>query len=110
MRVQPASASPAAAVTGLTALPTHAGAELTFALSAPAAVTVRVLNLAGRVVREVATQRALPAGACRILWDGRSSGGTLAPPGTYLGEVRASTAGGELSRGLTTVVVRPRAG
>ncbi len=73
------------ALTGLAALPTRSGgAELAFSLSAPADVTVSVLNIAGRPVATVARDRPCGAGLQRMAWNGRSNRGMPVPNGTYL--------------------------
>jgi hypothetical protein len=55
----------ALALTGVAAAPSRAGAEVVFTLSAPAAVTVEVLNIAGRVVAVPEQERPQEAGAAR---------------------------------------------
>jgi flagellar hook assembly protein FlgD len=77
-----------------TATAAHAGmTQITLSLSAAAEVQARVLNLAGRPVALIAPQQ-LSAGVQTLLWNGRSSTGTVVPPGRYLVEVRASAANG----------------
>ena len=49
----------------------------------PAAVTVRVLDASGTVVRAPMTGRALPAGAGSWTWSGKTDAGAWAPRGTY---------------------------
>jgi hypothetical protein len=81
---------------GLTAVPTSAsGAEAVFSLSAPADVTVSILNIAGRTVATVSRDRAADPGLQRIVWPGRSDSGTQAPSGTYLVRVVACTRDGD---------------
>jgi hypothetical protein len=93
-------------VTGVGALPTQgAGAEIVFSLSAPADVTVSVLNIAGRPMASVVRDRVLEAGTQRVLWSGRTLNGTPAPNGTYLIEVTATTADGAQARALGQVRV-----
>lgn len=53
-----------------------------FALSAPARVRARVLDVSGRVVTTLA-DGAFAAGEHALLWDGRTRGGTPAPAGVY---------------------------
>ncbi len=92
------------AVAGVAGLPTRgAGAEIVFSLSAPADVTVSVLNIAGRPIARVVRDRASEAGAQRVLWSGRTLDGTLAPSGTYLVEVVAKAIDGVQARALTQV-------
>jgi hypothetical protein len=86
-------------LTAAVAAPTAAGAEIAFALSSPATVTIEVLNVAGRVV---AVERAgdLPAGHQRVAWDGRGSGGVPVPTGRYLIRITARDAGGARATAL----------
>jgi hypothetical protein len=93
-------------LTGASALPTAAGAEITFALSAPATVTVTVLNLAGRPVAVVTPGEAARPGLQRALWTGRTATGTRAPNGQYLIHVTARSADGNQSSAVATLVLR----
>lgn len=82
------AASPASvakvAVNSLTAAATPSGgAQITFALSAPAAVDIEVDNIAGRPVR-VISGGVYTQGMNTALWDGRNSNGAKAPSGMYL--------------------------
>jgi hypothetical protein len=82
------------AITGAAAAPTVAGAEILFTLSAPAQVTVEVLNLAGRPVALLAGERTTNAGVQRLAWNGQSATGTAAPAGRYLARITARDAAG----------------
>jgi hypothetical protein len=83
------------------ALPTKAGgAEIAFSLSAPAEVTVTVLNIAGRPVATVARGLAADSGAQRLLWSGQSSLGTPAPRGTYVVRIAVWDSNGQQATGL----------
>ena len=62
-----------------------------YALARPGAVTLRIVDAAGRVVREVARDNE-PAGEKAWTWDGRDTGGRAVPVGVYFCEVRS---GGE---------------
>ncbi|MBM3498872.1 MAG: hypothetical protein FJX74_09400 [Armatimonadetes bacterium] len=92
-------AAPARLVS-LSALPTREGAQLVIALSGPAQVEARVLNVAGRLVRTLCRERPCDAGTTTLLWDGRSDTGLRAPPGLYLVEVTVSDPSGSTSRAL----------
>jgi hypothetical protein len=84
-----------------TALPTAAGgAEIAFSLSAPANVTVTVLNIAGRPVAAVLRGSATDAGLQRVVWSGRSDHGTPAPNGTYLVRIVARDEDGQQAQSL----------
>ena len=58
------------------------GAALLVDLVEPATVVIEIFDPGGRRVRRLA-ERALPAGATVIPWDGRDEGGTRARPGIY---------------------------
>ena len=55
-----------------------------FSLGRAGAVTVKVYNRAGRLVREVATGLSLGAGTNVVRWDGRDEDGRAAEDGAYL--------------------------
>lgn len=81
---------------------TAAGAEFVVQLAAAADVTVRVQNLSGREVAVLAPGT-LAAGIHSLLWSGRSTRGTLVPPGQYLVRVRAQGTDGRETSVLTTL-------
>jgi hypothetical protein len=97
--------APTVAVTGATALATSQGAEILFSLSAPAEVSVEVLNVAGRPVASLPT-RACPAGLQRVPWTGCTTAGTATPAGTYLVRITARGVGGGESAGLARLALR----
>jgi hypothetical protein len=88
------------ALTGASAVPTAAGAQLTFTLSAPADVSVSVTNIAGRRVKALCVERECSAGLNTLLWDGRTDLGLAAPAGTYLVQVEARATDGAAARAL----------
>ena len=82
LRLGPALPNPAVACSGLSL-------ELDLPEAAP--VAVRVLDVKGRVVREVLPAGTLlPAGGTRISWDGRTGSGAQVAPGVYLMQVMAA--------------------
>lgn len=95
-----------AMVTSASAAQTAAGAQIVFTLTHEAAVSVDVVNIAGRPVRQVAADRPGTAGVNTILWDGRSAAGTRVPSGRYLVRVTARSADGRLSPVMTSLVLR----
>ncbi|MBM3501827.1 MAG: hypothetical protein FJX74_24500, partial [Armatimonadetes bacterium] len=104
----PGPSAPAAttvAVTGLTAQPTGRGAAITFSLSAEAAVSVHVTNIAGRPVKCLAADRPCSAGTNALPWDGRSDGGTHVPSGAYLIRVIARSADGAQSQSVASLAL-----
>ena len=92
-------------VSGVAAIPTTTGVELAFTLSAEAAVTVTVSNLAGRRVATVTRAAPLPEGLQRLAWDGRGDTGTAVPGGRYLVSIEARTEEGQVARALAPVVL-----
>ncbi len=84
--------------------PTAAGgAEIAFTLSAPANVTVTVLNIAGRPVATVARERSTEAGLQRLAWSGRTDHGTRAPGGTYLARIVARDPDGQQAQAVCSL-------
>jgi hypothetical protein len=65
------------------------GALLSYTLSAEAAVDVRIRNIAGAVVGEVARGQLAAAGINTVLWNGRNTRGSFVPSGRYLCEITA---------------------
>ncbi len=93
-------------VTGATALPTAAGAEIVFTLSAPATVSMEVLNMAGRPVAMVAREVATEAGTQRFVWSGQTQHGVPAPPGAYLVRIVARDVRGQQVQALSGISLR----
>ena len=104
--VSPTGGTGPIVVRGATAVPTAGGAEIAFSLSAPAEVTVTVLNVAGRPVAAVVQDRATEAGLQRMMWNGRSMAGTRAPAGQYLVRITARNASGAHSSALAALSLR----
>jgi len=96
----------AAIVTSVAAVPTAAGAQLTFSLAGAADVTATVVNLAGRPVKTIAADQPLEAGLQTLMWDGKADTGIAVPAGLYLIRVVARDADGGQSTALATVAVR----
>ncbi len=101
-----AAAAPAAVTASVLAAPTSTGAEVCVTLSAEAAVTAEVLNIAGLPVRVIVQDRPMPAGSTTVAWNGRSQNGLAVPSGAYLVRITARTEdGGETSR-ITPLLLR----
>lgn len=94
------------ALTGLAAVPSPGGTQITFSLSVPAQVEARVLNIAGRAVRTLSRAMDCEAGTNTLLWNAASDGGLAVPDGVYLVEVTARAEDGAQARGLSQVSVR----
>jgi hypothetical protein len=91
-------------VSSVSTTPARAGgAEIAFSLSAPANLTVTVLNIAGRAVATVTRDRSTEAGLQRITWAGHSDRGTLAPNGTYLARIVARDADGQQAQAICSL-------
>jgi hypothetical protein len=92
------------AIAGALALPADTGgAEIVFSLSAPAAVTVTVLNIAGRPVATVCRERGTDAGVQRVVWNGEAAQGTRTPSGTYVVRIAVRSSDGVQASGLCTL-------
>ncbi len=103
--VKPAQAG-ALLISGLSALPTRGGTwDIGFNLSADAAVTARVYNVAGRRVADIAQAQQLARGRASLTWNARSVHGTVAPTGTYILRVTAKTEEGEQASAVTMLQV-----
>ena len=72
-----------------------------FTLGREGAVTVKVYDRAGRLVRNVVSARAMGPGAGLVRWDGRDLDGRMVPDGMFIVSVEA--AGERLSKPLAVV-------
>ena len=81
------------------------GRALAFSLSAPACVTVRLLNAAGRELATVVREKWMGAGTNRILWRAKDSAGRPLPSGAYLVQVEARDESGQRARAVRRVVL-----
>jgi len=96
----------ALAVQALAARPAGAGAEICFTLSAPASVSVEIINIAGHSIRQVVGRRQMQAGPCRVVWNGCGDSGSPAPPGRYIVKVTARADNGQQVTAVRTLVLR----
>ena len=90
-RPTPAAAAPAGTRGGREA---GQGAEIEFDLAATARVTVLVKNVAGHPIRKLQEGKELAAGAQRLVWDGTTDDGAVAPNGRYVVDINAENDGG----------------
>ncbi len=85
--------------------PRGTGIVFSYAVSAPATVTLRVRGVTGRLVRTLDGGRAA-GGANDLPWDGRDAAGKLVPAGLYLCELSAEAVNGQRARTTLTVPMR----
>lgn len=87
----PDDAAPGAVVLhGASPNPFNPRTTVAFTLTAPADVTLRIHDAAGRLVRVLASGEVLAAGRQEIAWDGRDDRGHDAPTGLYLARLEAA--------------------
>jgi len=95
-------------VSGVAAWGAGGSAQISYALSADASVTVEVLNIAGRPVRRLLADRDRSAGGHTLVWDARSQSGALLPGGVYLVRITARSEDGRQSSAVGAMrLVRP---
>ena len=94
-----------AQVSALSCCATALGAQVSFTLSADANVTAEVMNIAGRPVQVLATDKAMAAGINTLTWNGRSATGAQVPSGVYLVRVRAANQSGGQCEVLGSVMI-----
>ena len=91
-----------AEIVGFTSIPTNTGVQMSFRLTANAAVDVTIRNIAGVPVKQVWKGREAPAGESTILWTGQADNGLQVPSGSYIVDVTAKSP----DNGQSTGVVR----
>ncbi len=70
----------------------------------PVHIQVRIYSLAGRPVRTIETDEALPSGAMQIIWDGTDDDYARLSPGMYLYKVRVEIHGADGERQVSEVI------
>lgn len=81
-------------------------AVVTYNVSQTCQVTMRIMNMAGRSVRVLATDTPVSAGVNSMAWNLRNDAGAKVPAGMYLVEIQAETNNGQQARGLAKVMLR----
>jgi hypothetical protein len=61
---------------------------------------VRILNIAGRPIRDLVLDEPQTAGRSTLLWNLRSATGAPVPSGAYLVELTARSEDGQVARGI----------
>jgi len=91
-------------ITSLAAAQARDGSVVvTYELSAPAAVSAEVRNIAGRVVRGLIASRNAAQGPQTLTWDARNDAGVRVPAGAYLLQLTARTADGQTVRRICPI-------
>lgn len=93
-------------VSGASASVGARGAVVSYNVSKDCRVTVRVTNIAGRVVRVLSTDVAAAKGVNTTAWDLRSAAGTPVPAGRYLIQVEATSEDGQRVSAVVPAMVR----
>lgn len=73
---------------------------VTYQLSGPASVSAKVLNIAGRLVRQLVSSRAETAGTHTLTWNLTNSAGSPVPRGMYVIVLEARTEDGQQTRAV----------
>jgi hypothetical protein len=92
----PPSPTPPLTVTALSVspVPVTKSGTVGFSLSAPASVTVTILDSTGAPVRTLLSSASKPAGAATVTWDRKDASGRKVRSGTYAASVQAVDGGG----------------
>jgi hypothetical protein len=86
-------------------LPTRSSAIVTYELSKACQVSVKVLNMAGRTVRQLIQGKTVASGRGEEIWNLRSDSGAMAPGGEYLVRIEAVADNGQRVHALRQVHV-----
>jgi len=90
--------------------PDNGPVEISYDLSSDRArmpfVTVRIYNMTGQLVREVATGRPQAKGRASVEWDGTTDDAEIARNGRYMIEIKAKDTGGDATALATAVLVK----
>lgn len=93
------------AIKSAAVLPTQSGAIVTYELSKACQVSVKVLNMAGRTVRQLLQEKTVASGRGEEVWNLRSNSGAMAPGGVYLVKIEAVADNGQRVHALRQVQV-----
>jgi len=81
------------------------GVAVAYSLTAPATVSARVLNAAGRVVAQPLQGEVQASGAQTLSWTGRGLTGSSVPPGQYVIELEATGEAAARARAAVRVTI-----
>jgi len=82
--------------------------RLAYSVSRPCSVSIRILNIAGRLIKRLCTDRVVPEGTNTHTWDLRSQGGSRVPGGLYLVSIEAKAENGQRVRSIVPATVMLR--
>ena len=83
---------------------TGQGTHISFRLSAPARVSVRIYDARNMLVRNLLKQEHRKAGDHNVRWDGKDNAGSAVPPNYYVYTIQAATGqGNEVIHDLTDI-------
>ena len=103
-----------AVVSNITINPGRAGSraagttEIGYAISADSKVDVSILGLNGKVISQVSPSRAVASGQNSVVWTGTDAVGHAVPAGSYILQIRAVGAQGEVTRQVVPFTVSGR--
>jgi methionine-rich copper-binding protein CopC len=80
------------------------GYTISFHLSASAQIEANVLS-AGKLVRRLSSSASRSAGIQQITWDGRDANGVALPAGSYMVEIKAVSADGQVARSMVPILL-----
>jgi hypothetical protein len=79
--------------------------KIEFVLSRDADVSVQILSLSGKALRDLRGRQAMPGGHNEVVWDLRDNLGRRVGRGLYIVEVRGVSADGEQSRSIADMAI-----
>ena len=104
----PAENRGALVISAMSAQSAGSSVSIAYTLSQAASVQARVLNIAGRPIRNLFQDRAQPAGVNTVAWNLTNGDGLKVPSGLYLFEVQARTDTGQSVRAVRSLRVDRR--
>jgi hypothetical protein len=93
-------------LSGASAVARQGSVVVSYSASRACQTTVRITNVAGRVVRTLVEGRSVTSGLNTVAWDMRNGAGAPVPAGRYLVQVEGATDDGQRTQTVTTVMVK----